>query len=65
MPLFQVTPSELVAAPRTTFADVQLYVRSGLRWLLREYVEAIDVDVLILAEEFGGLCWCRRASRRS
>jgi hypothetical protein len=60
MPLFEMTPDELVKVPSSTFADEQVLERSDLQRLLRGRIDAIADDVLIVSEEFGAFADARR-----
>jgi len=60
MPLFEMTPEELVAVPSSTFADEKVLERADLQRLLRARIDAIAGDVLIVAEEFGAFADARR-----
>lgn len=52
MPIYEITPDKLVAIPRTSFAEAGLLERTDLQRLLREQVEILSPDTLVLAEEF-------------
>jgi hypothetical protein len=53
MPLFEFTPTALVPVPATSFAIEQIKEREDLQRLLRQRIEAVAPDVLVVAEEFG------------
>jgi RecB family endonuclease NucS len=52
MPLYEITPNEIKALEPTTFARHEIGERSHLQQLLRESIEIIAPDTLIIAEEF-------------
>src|SRR5687767_10260895 len=54
MPIFEITQDRFVALKPTAFASHGLRERGDLQRLLREQVEVIAPDVLIVGEEFGG-----------
>ncbi|MBI2320731.1 MAG: hypothetical protein HYU88_01180 [Chloroflexi bacterium] len=53
MPLYEITPERIVPLLETTFAAAGLRERADLQRLLRERVEIISPDTLVVAEEFG------------
>jgi hypothetical protein len=53
MPLYEVTSARIAALHETTFAQAGLRERTDLQRLLREQVEIISPDTLVVAEEFG------------
>jgi hypothetical protein len=53
MPIYEVTDKEIVAVNETTFNVVGLHERRDLQRLLREHVEVIAPDTLLISEEFG------------
>jgi hypothetical protein len=60
MPLFEMTPEDLVAVPSSTFAFERVLERADLQRLLRTRIDAIVDDVLIVSEEFGAFADARR-----
>src|SRR5260370_34570894 len=60
MPLFEMTPEDLVAVPSSTFAFERVLERADLQRLLRARIDAIGQDVLIGSEEFGAFSDARR-----
>lgn len=53
MPIYEITPDKITALPQTTFAEVGLLERGDLQRLLREQIEVVAPDTLVIAEEFG------------
>jgi len=53
MPLFELTPSSIAPVAKTTFQQEQIKEREHLQTLLRERIEVVVPDVLVVAEEFG------------
>jgi hypothetical protein len=60
MPLFEMTPEDLVAVPSSTFAVERVLERADLQRLLRAHIDAVVDDVLIVSEEFGAFADARR-----
>jgi hypothetical protein len=60
MPLYELTPAELIKVPSSTFADEKVLERDDLQRLLRARIDAIADDVLIVSEEFGAFVDARR-----
>jgi hypothetical protein len=54
MPIFEVTSNRLLPLQPTEFAAHGLRERADLQRLLRDQVEVIAPDVLVVSEEFGG-----------
>lgn len=52
MPVYRVTSDHLDELPQTTFEEVGIKERAGLQRLLREQIEVISPDTLVIAEEF-------------
>lgn len=48
-----MTPGVLTAVPSSTFAAEQVLERADLQQALREHIEVLDPDLLVVAEEFG------------
>ncbi|MCU1621296.1 MAG: hypothetical protein JWL79_141 [Frankiales bacterium] len=61
MAIFEMTQKRLEPVARTTFAGVQVRERDDLQRLLRDQIEVVAGDVLLIAEEFGNF---DRANRR-
>ena len=53
MSIFEVTPDSLKALERTDFARQGLRERTDLQPLIRDQIEVLDPDLLIISEEFG------------
>lgn len=53
MPVFEFTREQIVPLRKTTFGQMQLHERRDLQRLLRESVEVIAPNTLVIAEEFG------------
>ena len=60
MPLFEMTDSDLVAVPTTSFAAEQILERADLQRLIRARIDILVPDVLIVSEEFGAFTESRR-----
>jgi hypothetical protein len=54
MAIFEITTDRLVALHPTGFSDHGLRERGDLQRLLRDQVDVIAPDVLVISEEFGG-----------
>ncbi len=54
MPLYEVTDKGLKSQAVAKFADLGMYERADLQRLLRDDISALDEDLLVIAEEFGG-----------
>src|SRR5690348_6428150 len=52
MPIFEVTGERLVELPTTTFSKFGIKERYDLQRLLRDQIELISPDTLIISEEF-------------
>lgn len=52
MPIYEIQPDRITALPETTFAEAGLLERTDLQPLLREQIEILSPDTLVLAEEF-------------
>ncbi|MCK6448929.1 MAG: hypothetical protein L6Q99_21245 [Planctomycetes bacterium] len=61
MTLFRIDHDSIAPVDRTTFADETLRERHDLQRLLRDRIDVVCADVMVLAEEFGG--W-ERSKRR-
>ena len=53
MGIFEVTDDALVPLNETTFAIERLKERDGMQRLLRDHIDVVDGDTMVLAEEFG------------
>jgi hypothetical protein len=53
MPLYEFSQGSIVALSQTTFGTAGLHERKDLQRLLREHIEVISPDTLVIAEEFG------------
>lgn len=51
--LYEITDESLLAVPTRSFALREIRERDDLQRLLRDHVEVIDADLLLVAEEFG------------
>src|SRR5215216_7838443 len=54
MPIFEVTDDQFVPLQPTAFSSHGLRERGDLQRLLRDQVEIIAPDILVIGEEFGG-----------
>lgn len=52
MPIYEITRDTITPIPRTTFLETGLSERSDLQRLLRERIEILSPDTLVIAEEF-------------
>lgn len=52
MPLYEIKEDRIALVPETTFAAVGVRERDGIQRLLREQIEIISPDTLVIAEEF-------------
>ncbi len=53
MSIFEVTPDSLKALERTDFTSQGLRERTDLQPLIRDQIEVLDPDLLVIGEEFG------------
>jgi hypothetical protein len=53
MAMYQITENDLLAVPETTFAMEGIKERHDLQRLLRDHIEVIAPNTLVVAEEFG------------
>lgn len=53
MPIYQIDGKGITPLERTTFAEQNLRERRDLQSLLKDHIEVISEDTLIVAEEFG------------
>lgn len=54
MAIIEITPERLIELKVTTFGEVGLRERTDLQRLLRDKIDAIAPDMLVISEEFGG-----------
>ena len=52
MPIYEITPDKINPIPRATFAETGLSERNDLQRLLRDRIEILSPDTLVIAEEF-------------
>lgn len=52
MPLYRLHPDHLAPVPAITFAAARLTERDDLQRLLRDQIDVLDPDLLVIAEEF-------------
>ena len=53
MPIYEFAPDRIQPLSKTTFGAMQLHERRDLQRLLRENIEVIAPDTLVIAEEYG------------
>lgn len=53
MAIYEITSDKITPLPQTTFADAGLLERLDLQRLLRDQIEVVAPDTLVIAEEFG------------
>src|SRR5262245_48487918 len=53
MPLYEITSDSIRPLTETTFADAGVRERADLQRLLRQQVDVVSPDTLVVAEEFG------------
>lgn len=53
MAIYEIEKNQISQLDETTFSEAGLYERRDLQRLLREHVEVISPDTLIISEEFG------------
>ena len=58
--LFDMTDGSLVKVPKTTFAAEKVLERAHLQAALREHIDVLGDDLLVVAEEFGDFKDARR-----
>jgi hypothetical protein len=56
MPIYEVKPNEIVAVQETNFNLAGIQERRDLQRLLRENIEVISPDTLVISEEFDQGC---------
>ena len=52
MAIFELTKNEISGLRETTFSEIGIREREDLQRLLREKIEIISPDILIISEEF-------------
>lgn len=52
MPIYELRPNEIVAVEETNFNLAGIQERRDLQRLLRDHVEVISPDTLVISEEF-------------
>ena len=60
MPIFEIAQDRIEPVRPTTFSEAQLQERGDLQRLLRDQIEIVAPDVLVIQEEFGGWDESRR-----
>lgn len=60
MPIFEIAAEGIRPLDTTTFEQVKLRERGDLQRLLRERIEVVAADTMVLAEEYGNWEDCRR-----
>ncbi|MEX2375063.1 MAG: hypothetical protein WD942_05680 [Dehalococcoidia bacterium] len=53
MPLYEVEEGGLALREPAAFAGLKMYERADIQRMLREKIEVLDPDLLVIAEEFG------------
>jgi len=53
VPLFEMTREELVECKPVTFAHLEIREREGLQHVLRDHIEVLGDDLLVISEEYG------------
>lgn len=53
MALYELTTDALAALPASTYADLNLRERQDMQRVLRDHIDAISPDLMVLAEEYG------------
>lgn len=53
MPIYEVTDKEIISVKETTFNSFGVHERRDLQRLLRDHIEVIAPDTLLISEEFG------------
>ena len=60
MAIYEIGETEIRLVEGTSFDNVGLRERTDLQRLLRDHIEAVSPDTLVIAEEFGGWTDSRR-----
>ena len=53
MSIFEITSDSLIALERTDFASQGFRERTDLQRLIRDQIEVLDSELLVIGEEFG------------
>jgi hypothetical protein len=53
LPIYEFSQTDIIALTGTSFSSVNVHERRDLQRLLREHVEVIAPDTLVISEEFG------------
>jgi hypothetical protein len=53
MPLFAMTREELIECKPVTFAHLEIREREGLQHVLRDHIEVLGDELLVISEEYG------------
>lgn len=53
MPIYRITENSITPLRPTTFASLRIFERDDLQRLLRDRIEVISKDLMVIAEEFG------------
>ncbi|HSH58923.1 MAG TPA: hypothetical protein VK988_04630 [Acidimicrobiales bacterium] len=53
MPLYEITEAGLTAQESASFTELEIYERADLQRLLRDKIDVLGEDLLVVAEEFG------------
>ena len=53
MPLFEMTREDLVECNPVTFAHLEIKEREGLQHILRDHIDVLGNDLLVVSEEYG------------
>ena len=53
MPIYEVSPTGIIALRETSFSSAHLHERRDLQRLLRENIDVIAPETLVISEEFG------------
>lgn len=54
MPIYEITKDQIRTVTETSFGKVGVRERTDLQRLLREQIQIVSPDTLVIAEEFGG-----------
>jgi hypothetical protein len=60
MPLYEMTSDDIIKIPTTTFEAEQILERADLQRLLKDRIQILAPDVLVVSEEFGGFADVKR-----
>lgn len=53
MPLFEMTPEDLVECKPVTFAHLEIKEREDLQHVLRDHIDVLGDELLVISEEYG------------